>query len=137
VKRKVAVGTVQKYRSKAAAQKAVEAFRIDINQQAWMPSTVEALVTHYREKEPPSKTPYTSEVYEGYLKTWILPAWGKGTLHEVRTVQVEQWLGTLPLANGTKAKLRNLMHALWNHAMRYEWAGKNPITLVRQSAKRQ
>ena len=136
VKRKVAVGTVQEYRSKAAAQKAVVALRIDINQETWMPSTVEELVTHYREKELPSKTPYTGELYEGYLKTWILPAWGKGTLHEVRTVQVEQWLGTLPLANGTKAKLRNLMHALWNHAMRYEWAGKNPITLVRQSAKR-
>jgi integrase len=28
------------------------------------------------------------------------------------------------------------MHALFNHAMRHEWAEKNPITLVRQSAKR-
>ena len=44
VKRKVAVGTVQEYRSKAAAQKAVVALRIDINQETWMPSTVEELV---------------------------------------------------------------------------------------------
>ena len=42
------------------------------------------------------------------------------------------------MANATKAKIRNLMSVLFNHAIRYEWVeqGKNPITLVRQSAKR-
>ena len=29
------------------------------------------------------------------------------------------------------------MSAIFNHAMRYEWTVRNPITLVRQSAKRQ
>jgi hypothetical protein len=29
------------------------------------------------------------------------------------------------------------MSALFSHAMRYEWTGKNPIKLVRQSAKRE
>ena len=39
----------------------------------------------------------------------------------------------------TKAKIRNLMSALFNHAIRYEWLeqGRNPILFVRQSAKRQ
>jgi integrase len=32
--------------------------------------------------------------------------------------------------------MRNLMHAIFNHAMRWEFASGNPITLVRQSAKR-
>jgi integrase len=43
------------------------------------------------------------------------------------------------LANSTKAKIRNLMSVLYNHAIRYEWLeqGKNPITLVRQSALRE
>jgi len=43
-----------------------------------------------------------------------------------------------PLANATKAKIRNLLSVLFNHAIRYEWLGQggNPITLVRQSAKR-
>ena len=43
------------------------------------------------------------------------------------------------LANSTKAKIRNLMSVLFNHAIRYEWLeqGKNPIKLVRQSALRQ
>jgi integrase len=43
-----------------------------------------------------------------------------------------------PLANATKAKIRNLLSVLFNHAIRSEWLGQgeNPITLVRQSAKR-
>jgi len=66
-------------------------------------------------------------------------------IRDVRTVVVERWLGQLQrqdgetLANSTKAKIRNLMSVLFNHAIRYEWLeqGKNPITLVRQSALRQ
>jgi integrase len=50
---------------------------------------------------------------------------------------VEQWLRSLPLANGSRAKIRNLMHAIFNHAVRWEWHDRNPITHVRQSAKRQ
>ena len=50
---------------------------------------------------------------------------------------IEGWLPNLPLANGTRAKLRNLIHALFNHAIRWEFFDRNPITLVRQSAKRE
>jgi len=44
-----------------------------------------------------------------------------------------------PLANPTKAKIRNLMSVLFNHAIRHEWLEqeRNPILLVRQGAKRQ
>src|SRR5581483_12513333 len=55
----------------------------------------------------------------------------------VKTVEVEAWLGSLELANGSKAKIRGIMSALFNHAMRHEWTDRNPITLVRQSAKRE
>jgi integrase len=54
----------------------------------------------------------------------------------VKAVAVESWLKTVTLSPGTKAKLRNLMHAIFNHAMRWEFANFNPISLVRQSAKR-
>jgi integrase len=65
------------------------------------------------------------------------PKWSGKSLSDVRTVEVESWLGKLPLANGTRAKLRNVMHALFNHGMRWEFFSHNPITLVRQSAKRE
>jgi len=136
VKRKVVVGTVEQYRSKAAAQKAAEALRVDINRETWMPSTVEQLVTHYTARELPSKAHTTRAVYGSYIRTWVVPHWGVRSVSDVKTVAVEEWLKGLPLANGSKAKVRNVMHALFNHAMRHEWAEKNPITLVRQSAKR-
>jgi len=136
VKRKVVVGTVEQYRSKGAAQKAAEALRVDINRETWMPSTVEQLVTHYTERELPSKAHTTRAVYGSYIRTWVVPHWGVRSVSDVKTVAVEEWLKGLPLANGSKAKVRNVMHALFNHAMRHEWAEKNPITLVRQSAKR-
>ena len=84
----------------------------------------------------PNKTPYTQEVYAGYLKTRILPEWGSHSL-SVRAVAVEAWLKHAATGERTKAKLRNLMHALYNHAMRWEFFDRNPITLVRQSAKRE
>jgi len=71
------------------------------------------------------------------LDNWILPRWRSYKLSEVKTVAVEEWLGSLSLAAGTKAKLRNIMSTLFNHAIRYEWLDKNPISLVRQSAKRE
>jgi len=42
------------------------------------------------------------------------------------------------LADTTKAKIRNIFSVVFNHAIRCEWLeqGRNPITLVRQSAKR-
>jgi hypothetical protein len=69
---------------------------------------------------------------------------GEVTLHCVRAVAVEHWLRRLqradgaPLANPTKAKIRNIFSGLFNHAIRCEWLeqGRNPIVLVRQSAKR-
>jgi integrase len=98
------------------------------------------LIAHYREKElceEGGKAHSTREVYGSYIRTWILPKWGQHFLSDVRTVDVEAWLGTLPLANGSKAKTRNVMSAIFSHAMRYEWLTRNPIALVCQSAKRE
>lgn len=134
--RKEQIGTVEQFPTKSAARKACELLRANINRETRSPRTVAELVTHYTQHELPTKTPYTAEVYAGYLKTWIQPKWNGHSLSDVRTVAVETWLGTLPLADGTKAKLRNLMHALYNHSMRWEFFDRNPITLVRQSAKR-
>jgi integrase len=76
-------------------------------------------------------------VYEDYITKWITPKWGVFTLSNVRTVDVESWLSTLSLANGSRAKIRNIMSALYSHAQRWEFFERNPITLVRQSAKRE
>jgi integrase len=57
-------------------------------------------------------------------------------LQDVRTVDVELWLNSLAFAPGTRSKIRNILSAVFNHAIRQEWMDRNPITKVRTSAKR-
>ena len=140
-RRKAIVGTVTEFPTKALAKKAVESqgLRKNINRDTFTPQTVAELVTHYQQKELPEdgdKSFSTRTAYEVYLRNWIVPVWGEHRLSDVRTVAVENWLHSLSLAPGSRAKIRNLMSTLFNHAMRYEWTDRNPIRLVRQSAKR-
>jgi integrase len=138
--RKEKIGTVEQFPTKTLARRACESLRLNINRETRSPRTVAELVTHYKEKElreDGGKAFSTRTAYAIYLRKWIVPAWGQHLLADVRTVAVEEWLHSLPLADGSRAKIRNLMSTVFNHAMRYEWTDKNPIRLVRQSAKRQ
>jgi len=162
-RRAVIVGSVKKYPTETAALKAVSSLRLTINHSTPLQMiediSVETLVNHYREHELPDifhkdgpETTDTDEMrksystqynYDRYLEKWILPRWRNYRLSEVKAVEVERWLKTLsfvndnPLSRGTKAKIRNIMSALYAHAIRWEWTTRNPITSVRQSAKRQ
>lgn len=144
--RKAIVGTIATLANETSALKAAQALRIDANQQTPQaesrPGTVAALVAHYRLKELAGdrngrKAFSTRAAYECYLDNWVLPRWGEHKLDQVKPVGVEEWLDGIKRAKGTKAKIRNLMSALFSHAMRYEWLDRNPIKLVRQSAKRE
>ena len=138
--RKEVIGTVEQFPTKTKALKACELLRTNINREARSPRTVAELVAHYTRNElaeDGSKAYSTRAVYGSYIRTWILPTWGTQQLSDVKTVAVEAWLASLSLANGSKAKIRNVMSAIFTHAMRYEWLNRNPITLVRQSAKRE
>ena len=151
VNRKVVVGTVEHYKTKSAAERAVSAFRLDINKGTRSGQvqrlTVGQLAAHYTAKELSgarcTKSFSTCEGYQSYLNNWILPRWEGQLVTDVKTIAVEDWLAELKLAPGTKAKIRNIMSAIFNHAIRHEWMDSNPITGprrgagVRQSAKRQ
>ena len=144
--RKAIVGTVATLANETSALKAAQALRIDANQQAphaeGGPRTVAELIAHYRLKElvgenKGRKAFSTRATYECYLKLWILPRWGDLRIDQVKSVAVEEWLDSIKRAKGTRAKIRNIMSAVFHHAMRYEWVDRNPIKLVRQSAKRE
>ena len=137
------LGSLEQYPNETAAQKAVAVLRADINAEnprtSLTPINVQTLIEHYREKELGpncSKTRKTQVTYEGYFNKWILPRWGSYRVTDVKAVAVEQWLRSLKYANGSKAKARNIMSAVFNHAVRWEWLDANPIRMVRQSAKR-
>ncbi len=152
VRRKVVLGTVKEYPTEASALKAAESLRITINgeqpQPSQQPVSVSALVDHFKqhelsliqgaEDEEEGRAYSTRTTYIDILDFHVAPKWGNYKLHEVRTVAVEKWLRKLLLARGSKAKIRSIMSVLFNHAIRHEFLpqGTNPITMVRQSAKR-
>lgn len=156
--RKAVIGTLHEFKTEAEAQKAADALRLEVNEQTPRQQiqaiSFETLVEHYKQHELPDvvhstrplgseagddelRKSYSTQVtYQGYLTKWILPRWRSYRLTDVKPVQVEQWLKALPLSKGSKAKIRNIMSALYSHGQRWEWVSTNPIRHVRQSAKR-
>jgi integrase len=141
--KKKIVGTVIEFPKRKDAEKAVMQLRVDVNDGAsFAPLTVEQLAAHFQLIELPLKAHSTAEGYKSYLSLHIIPKWGKQSLSAIKSVEVESWLRNLkkvngqPASPGTKTKIRNLFSTLFSHAIRYEWAARNPITAVRSSAKR-
>jgi integrase len=85
---------------------------------------------------PGRKSFSTAENHRLLFKRYIEPRWGHFRLSAIRTVEVEEWLHSLPLAPASKAKLKCILSVLYNHAIRYEWLTFNPISRVRASQKR-
>ena len=103
---------------------------------------LEQLIAHYKSNELPSKAFSTREGYTDFMNNHIAPRWAKHSLASIKSIEVEKWLGTVtrkdgkPASPATKSKIRNIMSALFAHAIRHGWAITNPITAVRTSAKR-
>jgi integrase len=145
------IGTLEEYPTKKAAENAARGFRLDLVDQgsaALVQITMKELVDHFSQHEQVDKGEEgraysTRDRCESVLNCWILPRWGKTPIDQVRTVAVEEWLRSIPRAKGTRSKIRNTMSALYNHAIRWEFTDKNPITGpvrgsgVRQSSKRE
>ncbi len=177
VRRRRQVGTLDQYKTEAAAERAVRSWRLAINSNevhAFSGITMRDVVEHFRLKELVDKGENgrawsTRDRYESYLDRWILPRWGKEELTSIKAPVVEEWLEDLKfdttwrqkkavrlarkkkdqekdmqlLAPASKARIRELMSVLYNHAIRWEFTDRNPISGpnkgagVRQSSKRQ
>src|SRR5882724_1591822 len=156
VRRKEQLGTLEEYPNESKAQAATDALRLTVNNQSkrrdLRRTSINTLWEHYSTEELPLKELSTQDAYIHYTKNWILPRWGNLLLDEVKTVEVERWLRATDLADGTKAKIKCVMSALFSHAVRWVFCGHNPIssgmpvggggkrgpsTGVRVSAKRQ
>jgi integrase len=154
--RKLRIGDVETYPSESAAHAAADALRLTINNRcnhkSLQRTTIDTLWEHYFREELPVKALSTQDSYTMYAKNWIVPRWGRVQLEQVKTVEVERWLRATDVADGTKAKIKCVMSALFSHAVRWEFCSHNPIssgipvgsggkrgpsTGVRVSAKRQ
>jgi integrase len=142
VQRKRVIGDIQRLKTLADAKREVENFRAEINTpQAISGVTVRELWGHFQAHElrdpDVDRSPTTIDLYLNNMRAHIIPRWGDCSLEDVKPVQVEQWLRSLPCAPATKNKFRNQMSALFSHAIRHElWDKENPLKTVRQGSKR-
>lgn len=130
VRRKLQIGDADQYPTASAAESAAGALRLTINNSrtGFQRVTMVALWEHYAQEELPLKEVSTQDVDTIVVKRWILPRWGQYLLDEVKTVEVERWLRSADLADGSKAKIKNVMSALFSHAVRWEFCEHNPIS---------
>ena len=136
--KKEIIGSVAQIRSKREAEKAVLGLRSSINVDIGTPRTICDLAAHYRlhELTQEKKSFSTIDNHRHLFKRYIEPRWGCVRLGSIRTVEVEEWLHSPPLAPASKAKLKCVLSVLYNHAIRYQWLTFNPIGRVRTSQKR-
>jgi integrase len=168
---KKTIGPVSEYPPKSKKlQDFLLNLRMNVNTQVstrQSPITMKTLIEHYEktelsepEDEESGKAHSTRSRLKCLLHRWVTPRWGKEDISTITTVSVENWLKTLTkakkkngqiqkafqspprLARGSRAKIRNAMSALYNHAIRWQFTDRNPITGpvrgsgVRVSAKR-
>jgi integrase len=140
--RKQIIGDVDRFPTKAAAKRAVENLRAEINaqQKRLGKMTIEEVWGHFQANElrnpDVGRSETTIENYLTLFKAHIIPRWGAMFLTEVKAVEVESWLRSLTtLAPASKAKLKSRMYTLFEHAKRHEFCDRNPIESVRQSSK--
>lgn len=140
--RKKVIASKREFRTVSEVWRKIEPLRFRINECQETPAILSLgmVIQHYRANELECERPRldysTRSGYKHYLTNWILPRWEQTQIDKLKGVEVEKWLGELTLADGTKAKLRNILSALYSHAIRYGWINRNPIATVRQSAKR-
>lgn len=129
------LGTVEQYRSKAQAERAAEAIRMEANpaQPGAVPVTMGGLIDRYIADKLPER--YSTRIsYLSCLNGHVRPRWGEHTLERIAAApfEVERWFEHLKLAPKTKGHIKAVMHRLFECAMK--WAlfplGRNPMELV-------
>ncbi len=133
-RRSKVIGTAQQFPTKAAAWRAAEPLRKQLEQTATndnLVTPVRSLVERYRTERMPLRT-MTRQGYNTWLNGYIVPKWGDSALQELQARPVDLWLQSLTLAPKSKVHIRGLVRALWEFAM---WRGdvstqRNPMELV-------
>jgi integrase len=134
------LGALERYPTIQDAQRAADPFRLEINCELprAVPTTVATLIDRYLNDEVEmDRLAYaTRKSYVTCLRKWVKAKWGMNCLEQVRTMGVEQWLRVLPLAPKSKVNVRNVLHVLYECAIRWELVRDNPISRVRQGGAR-
>jgi integrase len=128
------VGSIEEYPTKSKARTASLSLLLSINRHKpeGAPVPFGAVIERYLAKELPERNS-TASRYRSWLKNYIKPKWAECLVDQIKPLAVEDWLKKLSLAPKSKSHVKNLMHVLFNAAMRWELIPYqlNPMSLVR------
>jgi integrase len=132
--RSVRLGSTDNYPTETRARAAAERKGLPLLANPDHPNrntiSVGMLSGRYLAEEIPERYS-TGRSYKSYIKKWIEPKWKEYALGEVKSLAVEQWLVSLPLAPKSRRHIRGIMRVIFQCAVRWELISKNPIDLVR------
>lgn len=91
-----------------------------------------AVIDRYIREAMPARE-VTRSRYLSWIKSHIRPKWRDIPIAQVKPLAVELWINDLKLAGKSKGHIREMMHLLFNWAMRWELipVEQNPMSLVR------
>jgi integrase len=91
-----------------------------------------AVIDRYVREALPERQ-VTRSRYVSWINTHIKPKWQDVPIAQVKPLPVELWVNDLKLAGKSKGHIREMMHLLFNWAMRWELTPveRNPMSLVR------
>jgi integrase len=126
---KEVVGSLKKYPTESAANKAAEQFRVKLNQnnRQLRPLTFAELTNHYVEHELPKASKSTRRGNLGYIKNHIEPRWYAVPCCEMKSMVIEEWLSSLDMAGGSRLKVKGIMSTIFSHGVRWELVERNPV----------
>jgi integrase len=128
----VSLGTVDQL-SEAEAWKATEGRRLILNDpRAANQVSFGAVLDRYISEALPERKS-TRCTYLSWIRGRIRPKWGDCPIAQVKPLAVELWLKDMPLSGRSRGHIREVMHMLFDWAMRWELIphDRNPMTLVR------
>lgn len=135
---KITIGSLSDFPCESAAWEEVNrrGLETQINAPFSGRITFADLVHLYVANELPKLAFSTQAQQRNNLTRHLLPRWGRYVMAELRPLEVQQWVDELSkhLATATRAKLRDLMHRIFEFGLLYQLipeSSGNPIKRVR------
>src|ERR1017187_1231053 len=143
VENTVVVGRVANFSKESSAWEEVE--RRGLNHNIDEPNfqtgriTFGELAHSYEKRAVPKLAGTTQKTVRHIIDDYLIPRWGKQAALEIRALDIETWLGSLPLANPTRDKLRRAIFRVYFKAQKHGVIPckeeTNPVNWVEQSGK--
>lgn len=101
--------------------------------------TFAELVENYRKRSFNKLRITTQAITVHILDNYLLPRWGDSFALDINPDDIEEWLGSLVLANPTREKLRRVMNVVYRRGQKSRMLPMtregNPVRFVTQSSK--